>query len=121
MGLDMHLLRKDNSEIGYWRKANAIHGWFVRECQGGIDECQRTRVTKAKLRSLIVTVNDILGMFDGGLDWMTLAKKTLPSQSGFFFGGTEYNEYYLLQLRQTMDILKKALNESGAIYYQSSW
>ena len=26
--------------IGYWRKANAIHGWFVRECQEGIDECQ---------------------------------------------------------------------------------
>lgn len=26
--------------VGYWRKANAIHGWFVKHVQGGKDECQ---------------------------------------------------------------------------------
>ena len=36
----------------YWRKANAIHGWFVENCQGGRDECQETYVDRAKLVQL---------------------------------------------------------------------
>jgi len=27
-------------EVGYWRKANQIHNWFVENVQNGIDECQ---------------------------------------------------------------------------------
>lgn len=38
--------------IGYWRKANAIHGWFVRECGGGVDECQAIYVPREKLLEL---------------------------------------------------------------------
>jgi len=38
--------------IGYWRKANAIHGWFVRECGGGVDECQPIYVPREKLLEL---------------------------------------------------------------------
>jgi hypothetical protein len=35
--------------VGYWRKANGIHGWFVRELADGVDECQRIRVEKDDL------------------------------------------------------------------------
>ena len=38
--------------VGYWRKANAIHGWFVRECANGVDECQDIYVTRDKLIEL---------------------------------------------------------------------
>jgi hypothetical protein len=38
--------------VGYWRKANAIHGWFVRECGGGVDECQVMYVDREKLLAL---------------------------------------------------------------------
>jgi hypothetical protein len=38
--------------IGYWRKANAIHGWFVRELADGKDECQRIYVTRENLETL---------------------------------------------------------------------
>jgi len=31
-------------EVMYWRKANHIHGWFVENIQGGIDECQESHV-----------------------------------------------------------------------------
>ena len=30
--------------IAYWRKANAIHGWFVAECADGVDESQQIPV-----------------------------------------------------------------------------
>jgi len=38
--------------IGYWRKANAIHGWFVRELADGVDECQRISVAREDLINL---------------------------------------------------------------------
>jgi hypothetical protein len=38
--------------VGYWRKANAIHGWFVRELANGVDNCERIRVTRDDLKRL---------------------------------------------------------------------
>ena len=40
-------------DIGYWRKANQIHNFFVHECQDGIDECQLSIITKDKLEDLL--------------------------------------------------------------------
>jgi hypothetical protein len=28
------------SEVAYWRKANAVHKWFVENVQGGVDDCR---------------------------------------------------------------------------------
>lgn len=33
-------------DVGYWRKANAIHAWFVKNVQGGVDNCQSHEVSK---------------------------------------------------------------------------
>ena len=52
MGLDMYLMDAEGSEVGYWRKANAIHGWFVRELAGGVDECQPIHVSRENLVTL---------------------------------------------------------------------
>ncbi len=38
--------------VGYWRKANQIHSWFVRECQKGVDDCRATHVSIAELKDL---------------------------------------------------------------------
>ena len=108
-------------EVGYWRKANHIHSWFVQNCQGGIDECQLTEVSKEQLEKLLVDCIDILNNSDNIL----IAKETLPTQSGFFFGGTEYDEYYFNDVRNTIDILKTTLEttdfEEEIVFYRSSW
>jgi len=55
MGLDMYLgvrTEEGTVEVGYWRKANAVHGWFVRECGNNVDECQEIPVSKIKLLEL---------------------------------------------------------------------
>jgi hypothetical protein len=52
MGLDMYLMDAEGAEVGYWRKANAIHGWFVRELAGGVDECQPIHVSRENLITL---------------------------------------------------------------------
>jgi hypothetical protein len=52
----------------------------------------------------------------------------LPTRSGFFFGGTEYDEYYMNSIKYTINILEEVLSEvdergylHGEIYYTSSW
>ena len=101
--------------IGYWRKANAIHAWFVENVQSGVDECQKCYVDKEQLRKLLSTVTRIQADH-------TLAPALLPTQNGFFFGGTEYEEGYYDDLEETRKIMEAALEEEdGEFYYQASW
>ena len=102
-------------EVGYWQKANAIHKWFVGNVQNGIDECQRSYVSKKQLEELLELVKKV--MADN-----SQAHSLLPIQSGFFFGSTNYDEWYLQYLEETKKILEVALtDDSGDYYYQASW
>jgi hypothetical protein len=33
--------------VGYWRKANAIHGWFINNVADGVDECQEIHLAES--------------------------------------------------------------------------
>ena len=43
-----HLMVK--ADVAYWRKANAIHGWIIRNCADGVDECQEIVISSDKLK-----------------------------------------------------------------------
>lgn len=119
--------------VGYWRKANAIHGWFVRECQEGKDECQRTLVPSEKLavlHQLCVKASDALTRGD-----KDEVLRLLPPVPGFFFGSTDIDDWYKGDLDRTIEIINgalaardKFLREQGAddrgeveFYYHASW
>ena len=47
--------------VGYWRKANAIHKWFVDNVQDGIDDCDyHNEVTKEILEDLLDTCEKVI-------------------------------------------------------------
>lgn len=46
--------------IRYWRKANAIHNWFVENIANGVDECQEIYVTIEDLHNLDDVILDTL-------------------------------------------------------------
>mgnify|MGYP003341723335 FL=1 len=46
--------------VAYWRKANAIHKWFVDKCQDGVDECQETWLSREQLQELVDTCKNVL-------------------------------------------------------------
>ena len=106
--------------IGYWRKANAIHSWFINHCADGVDECQQIPVGLEDLTNLRHTCKRVLADPE-------LAKKELATTSGFFFGSEEYDDYYRAALLYTCGVLDKAiklLKEHGDTYqiiYQASW
>jgi len=135
-------------EVGYWRKANHIHQWFVDNVQKGVDECQESYVDIEKMKELLQTClairencklkkgkvshgytygkdgEQIHNMKDGMvMENPEFAEELLPTQSGFFFGGTEYDEYYMQDIENTIKILEPELKleHRAEYYYRSSW
>ena len=98
--------------VVYWRKANAIHKWFV-DLSGEEDNCQRIYVSGKNLKELVDLCKKVLRKHK-------LASELLPTQSGFFFGSTEYDEYYFDDLKSTVEKLKD-IDEDGEYVYQASW
>jgi hypothetical protein len=102
--------------VGYWRKANAIHQWFVDNCADGEDNCQPTYVSREKLEELRDLVHETRAERDPDL---------LPPQGGFFFGSTDIDEYYWKDLDETQEVLDKILSnpkfEGWDFEYQASW
>lgn len=103
-------------EVGYWRKANQIHKWFVDNVQNGDDNCGSYYVSRDKLQ-------DLLALCTAVKENPSLAEKLLPSASGFFFGGTEYDEYYFNDIDNTIKIIEECLADEQAddFEYSSSW
>lgn len=106
--------------IGYWRKDNQIHNWFVQECADGEDNCQPVRVSADKLRELRATVEHVLEEHTEAA-----AREHLAPAQGFFFGTYEIDEWYWKGLEHTKAILDKAIplaeDDDCSIYYQASW
>jgi len=102
--------------VAYWRKANEIHKWFVENVQNGADDCGEYYVSREQLEELREACQAVLNDPDK-------AKTVMPTQSGFFFGSTEYDEYYLKDLRETVQQVEAALKcpEQWEFEYHSSW
>ena len=102
-------------ELGYWRKANQIHRWFVDNVQDGVDNCGEYFVPISSLEQLLELCLAVK------LDH-SQAEELLPAASGFFFGNTDYNEWYYNDIDHTIVVLKEALSDKDAsYYYSSSW
>lgn len=106
-------------QVGYWRKANAIHQWFVDNCAEGIDNCQDIYVSPKKAQQLLDKCNEVLANH-------SLAEKELPTQAGFFFGSQKYDEWYYEDIEYAKHILEKVLkfvesHDRYRIIYHASW
>ena len=136
-------------DVGYWRKANAIHKWFVDNIQDGEDDCGYYEVAPEQLEELlnicklikqkcvlkkgkiangyrIENGKKVPIMEDGEyIENPEVAAEYLPTQSGFFFGGTDYEQWYMKDIESTIEISTKVLKETDfdnqMVVYTSSW
>lgn len=136
-------------EVGYWRKANHIHRWFVENVQDDVDDCGIYEVSKEQLETLLsicklvkskcslnegVITNGYryengvkIPMFEMGeyVANPAVAQEYLPTTDGFFFGSTDYDQYYMEDIEHTIEVLEKVLKETDfenqIIAYSSSW
>ena len=109
--------------VAYWRKSNHIHQWFVTNCQGGEDQCQESYVERGQLQKLVDICKQVKESLEKSGKNTELAEELLPTQSGFFFGGTEYDQWYVQGLDETINQIEPLLQEEGDgdFYYQASW
>lgn len=143
--IDLKNVMYITEEAGYWRKANQIHQWFVDNVQNGEDDCGTYYVSTEKLKELRRLCREVLRsckLVDSGetrkvydldkgeeveekvmkIKDTSVAEELLPTQEGFFFGGTGYDEYYIQNLEDTIVIIDKALESPAAEFeYHSSW
>ena len=122
LGTDVAFLTKRNPSIsvemkvGQWRKSNQIHQYFVNNCQDGRDDCREYYVDRENLVGLLDLCKQVLAN-------KSKAEELLPTQDGFFFGDTEYDQWYYSDLTDTVEILENCLkmDDDWEFYYQSSW
>lgn len=124
-------------EVAYWRKANQIHKWFVDHCQGGNDDCRHAYVDREQLKELrdlcqrvldksSLIPRSVIGIFLPSSRRLRIPRSRrncfLPSP-GFFFGGTDYDQYYVSDLESTIAQIDKCLKlpDNAEFYYHSSW
>jgi hypothetical protein len=118
MGLDMYLYEKEVNQVAYWRKANAIHNWFITEAEV-TDNCEPislSRETLIKLRDTCTQVYE--------LHTVEAAMEFLPPVGGFFFGTTEIDDWYWQNVKETEEALTVIINQSteDQMYeYWASW
>lgn len=137
-----------NKEVAYWRKANAIHNWIYTNCaEAGQQDYDYIFVSKERLEELVEVCKLVLedlktcnkeivqvktGWSNGQEVYEPIevynsevAKELLPTQSGFFFGSTNYGEMYKEDLEDTIEQLEKVLEETDfeneELYYYASY
>lgn len=149
-GVDVSKVCYVEEEVAYWRKANAIHAWFVSNVQDGVDDCRDYEVGYDKIKELLNVCEEVLAgskLIDGKvstgytyengkqkheyedgkvIEDTSVAEELLPTQGGFFFGSTDYNQHYIEDVTYTRDVCKKLLKDrddgaEGYLVYHSSW
>lgn len=154
--IDFNKITEVEEEGLYWRKANAIHKWFVDNVQDGNDDCKEYYVSEEKLKELLKKCKEVVkkavvvdGQVQNGAtlqngEWIPNYEqgkviqnaeeiaKILPTEDGFFFGSTEYGEYYLEDIKYTIKGIEGLLKEAKefedkkmsfnlSFIYHSSW
>ncbi len=131
--VDFNRVSYIEESVGYWRKANAIHKWFVDNVQDGVDNCQSYYVSTEKLEKLLELCKKIkktAKVKDGVIENAEEIEEILPTTDGFFFGSTNYDEWYMQDIDYTIKMLgqilreEKKMNEQGFysdFEYSSSW
>ena len=153
--IDFNRLSYIEEEVGYWRKANEIHNYIVNHFNDGVDDCKPIYMSMENLEELLkvckkvkksiklvsgkvvqsYTFNEkgekVFNYTEGKIvEDPTTCKELLPTCEGFFFGGTQYDEWYAMDIDNTIEILtrvikeEKELNELGFysdIEYRASW
>ena len=118
--------------LGSWRKTNHIHNWFVDNIQDSIDNCGVYEVSKEQLEKLLDTCKEVLInsnlIGQEGHKYIkepSMARRLLPTTSGFFFESIEYDDWYLENIKLTIEIVEEVLKttdfEKEIVMYSSSW
>ena len=100
MGLDSTFSKV--RQIGYFRKVNFLVKCFENIKGMQIENCVPIMISKKDVEELLNRCIKVLANH-------SLAEALLPTQEGFFFGNTDYNDYYFKDVKSVKDYVKDTL------------
>ena len=122
--------------VAYWRKANQIHHWFTKDQEqdqtrdiGGdkllvlLEDCKKV-IASLEKQELVEKEIETHG---GGkttikvYPYSELALELLPPTEGCFFGSYDIGEWYLEDLRETVEQLVGNINVHDVYTYTASY
>lgn len=101
MGLDIYFHRKKTKEIGYFRKVNFLVKFFEEEGIE-IENLSPIKIKKSQVKDLLNRCNQVLKDH-------SKAEELLPTTPGFFFGSTDYDEYYFSDVERVKEFVEDTL------------
>lgn len=90
----------NRKEIAYFRKVNFLMAFFQYE-----DNCEFVEITKEQVSDLVERATKVWNDH-------SLAEELLPTQSGFFYGSTEYSDYYFEDVKDVRDTFQEILDNT---------
>ena len=118
MGLDVFITKKKRTNLGYFRKVNFLVKFFE---ERGFDVQNQIPlvINKDDAKQLLSACEEVLK--DN-----SKASEILPTMSGFFFGSTDYDDYYYKDVEEVRNYVKDkllpefdTLNEDEEIYFET--
>ena len=115
MGLDMYFENAKfvdgewigRNELIYWRKANMIRQWIVDHTDYPQDcDCMYHELSREQIEALL---SDCKKVYEAQDD--KLSAEILPTSSGYYFGGAEYDWYYYENIKYTIEKLEELLED----------
>jgi hypothetical protein len=107
-----------DTECGYFRKFNALHVYLVNHFGDDEDNCQPIYIAKSGVEQILANLKEIQ-------EDHAKAQSIMPTQSGFFFGSTDYDEWYFAYIDEAItmftDVLAVLEDEDDCLVYQASW
>lgn len=112
--MDELLAPYDETTVWFGRKENHIHQWVI----------DAHRITDTNLEHILIDPDELLGDLDTVIKNPESAPEIMPTSSGFFFGGTDYDEVYfedVKSLHETLNTEKKQGYFDNHSYFYWSW
>ena len=123
--------------LGRFAKMNQIFQWFINNVMNGSPSKEMHEVSEQQLKNLLEACKKVQFGFEfvekneRGMDIYSvnesIAKELLPvmENTGFFFGVSEYNEFYAYQINKAIDIIENVLKTTDfkkqSIYFNAIW
>lgn len=102
MGLDISL-NTDKHEVDL-RKRNWLIPWVESTLEVEVENCKDYFITKEQVGELLKRLEDVR-------DDHSKAPELLPTRVGFFFGDTEYDEWYFADIEDALTRIKEVYDD----------
>lgn len=108
-----------------------LHPESINKCQACGQEKRRDAYYSFTLDA-IKGKSDLYSRLSDIISDLAVGEELLPTTSGFFFGSTDYDQYYYQDIKETYEGLDKIIKEEetaekqdglfgGEYYYRASW